>query len=252
MLLEVLLACGLLVVGSLALVSFAASIRPLARYGINGQQALFLAKEGIEATRAMRDNDFNYLADGAHGIAYGTSTWAFTGASDTANGFTRTITISPFDHRTKKIVSAVTGPQSSTATLTTTLLDIDQDLGMSHYTAFDISSISDNGNGALDGMVIQNIGFTPIVIKEVTGWWGDDSKIQTVKLGSNVWTHNGTGSPSGKQSSGTVLDIVDTTINAGESISDTQLTFNGPVTTVNFIIKFTFADGSHAYVTLEP
>jgi len=253
MLLEVLLACGLLVVGSLTLGSFATSIRPLAKYGANGQQALLLAKEGIEATRAMRDNDFNPLADGAHGITFGTSTWAFTGTSDTASGFTRTVTVSAFDHRTKKIISTVTGPHASSATLTTALVDIDQDLGMAHYVTFDLSSDSlGDGNRELDGMIIKNIGFFPVVIDKVTGWWGDNSLIQTVKLGNNVWTHNGTGSPSGKQPSGTLLDITNTTINNGQQISDTELKFNGPVTTVNFMVKFTFTDGSNAYVTLEP
>jgi Tfp pilus assembly protein PilV len=183
MLVEVLIACGALVIGSLMLASFATSIRPLAKHGNNELQALFLAKEGIEAARAIRDNDFNFLTDGAHGITFGTSTWAFTEASDTVNGFTRTVTISPFDLRTKKITSTVTGTYSS-STLTTLLLDTDQDLGMAHFIAFDLDSANsdlDNGNKQLNGMILKNIGPFPITIKEMTAWWDDDSKIQSAQ-----------------------------------------------------------------------
>lgn len=254
MLIEVLIACGLLVIGSLLLASFATSIRPLAKHGTNELQALFLAKEGIEAARAMRDYDFNLLIDGPHGIAFGTSTWSFTGTSDTANGFTRTVTVSPFDLRTKKITSTASGAYSS-STLTTLLLDTDQDLGMAHFIAFDLDSATgdlDNGNKELNGMIMTNIGPFPITIKEITAWWDDDSKIQSVKLGSTVWSHNGTGTPNGKQPSGTLLDIVDKTLNAGQSEGDTSMTFQGPVNTVNFIVKFTFTDNSNAYVTIQP
>ena len=254
MLTEVLVACGLLVAGSLMLVSYAASIRPLAKHGVNELQAIFLAKEGIEAARAIRDYDFNLLTNGTHGIAFGTSTWAFLGASDTQNGFTRTVTISSFDLRTKKITSTAAGAYSS-STITTLLLDIDQDLGMAHFIAFDLTAATgslDNGNKQLNGMILRNTGPIPIVIKEMTAWWDDDSKLQSIRLGDIVWSHNGTGSPNGKQPSGTLLDITDKTLNVGQSESNTNFTFQGPVTTVNFIVKFTFTDNSHAYVTVQP
>ena len=251
MLLEVLLACGLLVIGSLMLASFATSIRPLAKYGANGQQALLLAKEGIEATRAMRDNDFNPLADGTHGISFGTNTWAFTGTSDTANGFTRTVTVSAFDYRTKKIVSTVTGPHASSATLTTTLLDIDQDLGMAHYTVFDLSNISGKGSSELKGMKIKNVGFTPVSINKITAWWEGVKELQKIYLDDDVWAFNDE-QPPDKKSSGEQITIATTTINNGQEISDTRLTFEGNITTVNFMVKFTFTDGTSAYVTLEP
>jgi Tfp pilus assembly protein PilV len=252
MLLEVLLACSLLVIGSLTLASLATSIRPLAKHGNNELQAILVAKEGIDAVRSIRDNDFNLLIDGTHGIALTASGWGFSGASDTANGFTRTLLIEPFDVRTKKITSTVTHAHAS-STLTTVLVDIDQDLGMAHYVTFDLSGGSlNNGNKELNGMIIGNVGFTPITIAFVTAWWGDDSLMQTVKLGSNVWTHNGTGTPNGKQPSGTLLDIVDFTLAGGQSEDTTAFTFNGPVDTVNFVVKFTFTDGTHAYVTIQP
>ncbi|MDO8582428.1 MAG: hypothetical protein Q7R63_00315 [bacterium] len=251
-LVEAVLAYGLLVIGSLALATYATDIRPLARYGTNGLQATLRAKEGIEAVRSMRDRDFNLLVDGTHGITLSTSTWSFAGSSDTKNGLTRVVTVEPFDYRTKKITSTVTGGHASSS-ITTALVDIDQDLGMAHYITFDLSAGAlNNGNKELNGMILRNVGTSPITIGAVTAWWGDNSLVQTVKLGSNVWTHNGTGLPSGKQPSGTVLDIVDFTLGGGQTEDNTALTFNGPVTTVDFIVRFAFTDGSSVYVTIQP
>lgn len=252
MILETALALGLLAIGSLTLASFTASIRPLARHGSGELRALLLAQEGIEAARSIRDADFEFLTDGAHGIALATTSWAFAGTSDTQDGFTRTVTVSGIDIRTKKIMSAVLG-QNASSTLTTALVDIDQDIGMADSVAFDIIGARiGGGNDALDGMKIVNAGPFPITITSITAWWGDNSKIQSVRLGNTVWSHNGTGLPSGKQASGTALDIVDFTLPGGQSENDTEFKFNGPVSTVNFMIKFTFADNSTAYVTIQP
>lgn len=251
MLLEVILAGSLLVIGALILASFSTSIRPLARHGNNELQAIFLAKEGIEAARSIRDNDYNLLTDGAHGIALNNNAWGFSGMNDTAQGFTRTVTVAPFDLRSKKITSTAVGPHTS-STLATVLLDIDQDLGMAHFIAFNTTAALANGNKELNGMELRNIGPFPITIASITAWWGDNTLIQSVKIGSDVWRHNGAGSPDGKQPSGTTLDIVDTTLAVGQAENNTGFAFAGPVTTVNFIVKFTFTDGSHAYVTVQP
>lgn len=254
-LIEVIIACGLLVIGSLMLATFATNLRPLAKHGNSELQALFLAQEGIEATRSIRDNDFNFLTDGIHGIAFGTNTWAFSGNSDTQNEFSRQITVAPFDLRTKKITSTVTGPQSSVS-LTTALLDIDQDIGMAHYITFDLTAANSlhDGNKELNGMVLKNIGPFPITISAITVWWNDSTQIQSIKLGSIVWAHNTIGLPAGKQPSGTLFDIVDYSLDAGASESTTNFTFQGPLNAVplTFIVKFTFVDGSSTYVTLQP
>lgn len=253
-LIEVMVSLGLLIIGSLMLATFATDLRPLAKHGPEELRALFLAKEGIEAARAMRDNDFNLLTDGPHGLAFGTSTWSFIGTSDTTDGLIRQVTTAWLDIRTKKITSTVTGAKTS-AILTTALLDTDHDLGMAHFVAFDLSGTSaslSNGNKQLNGMIIKNIGPLPITVDKVTAWWGDNSLIQSVKLGTIVWAHNNIGTPIGKQSSGTELNINDFTLVGGQSESNTNLTFQGPVNTVNFIVKFTFTDGSSAYVTIQP
>jgi len=56
-------------------------------------QAVFLAEEGLEATRNIRDNDFLSLDNGSHGISSSGDEWNFSGSSDTAGIYTRQISI---------------------------------------------------------------------------------------------------------------------------------------------------------------
>ena len=255
-LIEILVSFGLLIAGSLMLAGFAVNIRPLASHGPDEMRASFLAEEGLAAARAIRDRDFTLLADGAHGIALTNNQWSFTGPSDAQDEFTRQVTVTTIESRLKKITSTVTGPKSA-VTFSTVLSDIRQDTGMAHSVTFDLSnstlSNGDDGNKELKDIKITNTATSSVTINKVTAWWDDPSAlIQLVKLNTNVWTFNGTGSPVGKQPSGTVLDIVDFTLNSGQSENDTQLKFNGPVTTVNFIVQFTFIDGSSIFVTIQP
>lgn len=250
---EVLVSFGLLIAGSLALAAFAVNIRPLASHGPDETRASFIAEEGLAATRAIRNRDFNLLADGAHGIAFTINGWSFSGQSDTQDEFTRQITITANGNRLKKITSSVTGPKSAVS-FSTVLADIRQDTGIARGVTFDLSgsNLSD-GNKELKGMKITNATASSVTIDKVTAWWDDqNARIQSVKLGTDVWTFNGTGSPVGKQPSGTELDIVDFVLNGGQSENETEFKFNGPVATVNFIVQFTFIDGSSAYVTVEP
>ncbi len=58
--------------------------------------ASFLANQGIEAAQSIRNQSWDNLTDGVHGLANATGTWSFSGSSDTdaSAKFTRTITIS--------------------------------------------------------------------------------------------------------------------------------------------------------------
>lgn len=74
-------------------------------------RATFLAEEGLEATRNIRDENFTTnlaSADGNHGLAK-TTQWAFSGSSDTTESFfTRIVNVAPIDADTKSITSTVT------------------------------------------------------------------------------------------------------------------------------------------------
>lgn len=252
-LVEILISLGLLVIGALAMSSFGANIGLLKQYGPDQTRALFLAEEGLEAARSLRDENFSLLSNGTHGIALSQNgRWGLSGTSDAESEFTRTVTISTQNPRLKFITSSVTGPRASVA-LTTALADIRQNSGMARFLSFDLSGVNFNkdGNKELRDIIIKNTGSSSITITHITAWWGDNSLIQAVKLGSTVWNHNAIGTPSGKQPSGTLLDITDFTLQPGQSEDDTKFTFNGPVST-NFMVQFTFMDGTNAYVTIQP
>jgi len=68
-------------------------------------QAVFLAEEGIEVTRNIRDEDFNNLVDGTH-------------SEDIIDIFTRQVEISIVDADTKQIDSIVSWGNSSVRLIT--------------------------------------------------------------------------------------------------------------------------------------
>lgn len=52
-----------------------------------------LAQEAIEATRNIRDSDWDKITNGNHGLTNTGGYWDFQGTEDISNGFTRTILI---------------------------------------------------------------------------------------------------------------------------------------------------------------
>lgn len=80
-------------------------------------RAAFLAEEGLEASRNIRDANFSNLTDGAKGLAVSGNQWIFSGSSDTTDGFyTRQITISTAGTDRKQVVSTVTWQQNNQRT----------------------------------------------------------------------------------------------------------------------------------------
>lgn len=89
-------------------------------------RAIFLAEEGLEASRNIRDNNFADLTNGEHGLAISESNrWVFSETSDIADIFTRQIAISAIDANRKQAISTVTWrqtPQRSGSVSLTTYL----------------------------------------------------------------------------------------------------------------------------------
>lgn len=81
----------------------------------NRARAVYLAEEGLEAVRNMRDENFNNLTDGTYGLTLASNgvsnQWNLTG-SETIDIFTRQIDISTVDTDTKNIISTVTWQQT--------------------------------------------------------------------------------------------------------------------------------------------
>lgn len=88
-------------------------------------RATFLAEEGIEAVRNIRDESFLNLVDGSYGLGISSNQWFFSGNSDTTDGFVRQINILTISVNKKLLTSTVTWqetPQRAGSVILTTYL----------------------------------------------------------------------------------------------------------------------------------
>lgn len=115
-LLEVLIASGIFLMVSTSITGIIFSSRSLVTDAQQSSQATALAKEGLEASRLLRDQSWSNLQDGSHGLIKSGNDWLFSGISDQQNGYTRTVTISPRSANSKLVTSRVnwTVPPSRT------------------------------------------------------------------------------------------------------------------------------------------
>ena len=108
------------VVLSAALVAMLA----IAFYGVsNGQsvaasagnraRAIYLAQEGLEGTRSIRDVCYNRLTPGVHGLSATSTQWQFSSTSDTTGIYTRQIVISTTTTSRAFATSTVTWQQDA-------------------------------------------------------------------------------------------------------------------------------------------
>ena len=108
-LIELVVALGIFVIVGSALVFLIFNSYIAGRLASEITQANFLAEEGLEAARSIRDNNFADLTDGDHGLDNATGNWQFLGTSETIDGkFTRIINIEEIDLDRKKVTSQVT------------------------------------------------------------------------------------------------------------------------------------------------
>jgi len=110
-LIELIIAIGIFVFVVPALVFLALDSYVSGRLASEMTKADFLAQEGLEAVRSIRDNSWSDLTAGTYGLAISGVHWIFQGSSEDINdqlkGGTRVITIENIDPDRKKINSEV-------------------------------------------------------------------------------------------------------------------------------------------------
>jgi Tfp pilus assembly protein PilV len=110
------------------------------------------------------------------------------------------------------------------------------------------SNIGGGGNKELKGITVENTdtsGSCDITIDKITLTWTNGKDIEEIKIdGTRVWKHNNEGSPSGRQPTGTEIDIVDHIITSGTTDNVDKFKFNGNMTGDTFTITATMGDGS--------
>jgi len=203
-------------------------------------RAVFLAEEGLETARNMRDEDFTALTDGT--------------VEDTVDIFTRQVEVSTVDATTKEVTANVNWGQTSVS-LVTYLTDwrtVSAPQADSLVVDTTNAATSGRGNVELQGITLENIGAVDIVIDKITvSWVKPGLRISEITIGGTaVWSKNGPGSPSGNQASGTEIDIEDVVLAAGSGVVDIDsFEFNNTISGVTFDVVFTLTDGSQKTVT---
>lgn len=106
-LVEVVLAIGLFSAIVLAMSSgFAFGIQST-QIMATRNKAIFLADEGLEAVRSIRNESFANLTDGTFGLAQSGNKWILSGTSDTTGSYIRNVQIATADSTTKSILVTV-------------------------------------------------------------------------------------------------------------------------------------------------
>ena len=112
-LVELIVAIGIFIVIVSSLLFLVLNSYETGRLAAELTQANFLAEEGLEATRSIRDNSWDGLIEDLHGLAISlTGNWIFQGSEEDISdqlraGAKRTIHIETIDLNTKRITSNV-------------------------------------------------------------------------------------------------------------------------------------------------
>lgn len=78
----------------------------------NRARALYIAEEAVESVRNIRDNSFDNLIDGTHGLTVQNNIWTLSGQNDSIDIFTREIIISSINQNKKSVVVNVAWQQN--------------------------------------------------------------------------------------------------------------------------------------------
>lgn len=111
-LLELIIAIGIFITVVSGLAFFILESYISGRLASEITKANFLAEEGMEAVRSIRDNNWGDLLAGNYGLAIFENKWIFQGAQEDINselkGGIRVVTIEDIDPDRKKLTSQVT------------------------------------------------------------------------------------------------------------------------------------------------
>lgn len=228
-------------------------------------EATFLAQEGIEAVRSIRDSDFDNLTPGTYGLGLSDNNWTFSGSYDDHGKFRRQIIISNVASEIdqtdiKKIESRVTWQISPLRQVSVSLTDYLTDWKQTQGDAGEVVATIDNarltaGNQRLEGITIENTSDRNITIDKITVWWENSQLIEEIRIeGTKVWRWNGEGSLDGRQPSGTELDIEDYTMAGNSGVLEIdRIDFDGSMEGSDFMIKLEMTDGSTKFIFIpEP
>jgi prepilin-type N-terminal cleavage/methylation domain-containing protein len=117
-LVELLVSVSIFLVFIIATTNVTGNVSKEVRNSANKQRAAVLAEEAIEASRNIRDENFNNLIDGTYGLSTSTNQWSFSGVSDLSDIFSRTLNITTINDNQKRVDVTINWADQISATNT--------------------------------------------------------------------------------------------------------------------------------------
>lgn len=116
-LLELILAVAIFSLGGVTMATLMVDSSISTKLGAERTEALFYAKEGMEAVRSIHDTAWADLTVGSHGLDYTGGAWVFSGTSDLINNkYTRVVEVEEVSSNTKNVSLTVTWDLTSNRT----------------------------------------------------------------------------------------------------------------------------------------
>ena len=222
--------------------------------------AIFLAEEGLEAARSIRDNNWDSFTIGEHGLAIFGNNWVFQGTKEDISDRLR-------EGERKIIIENVPGDVDPDKMKTTS--QITWKIGEAQFRDVSLVTYLTNwgkeGGGQADHLLVDSTGAEltggdkkilrgiyldssqgTLTIDRMIFVWDNENKIEQVRIDNTiVWDKVGPkGSPKGEQSSGTELDIENFEIEENEEVEIDKVKFTGPMEGATFSITFIMIDES--------
>ena len=216
-------------------------------FSIYKRQAIFLAEEGSEAVRNIRDADYTNLIAGTYGISENGDEWSLSGSSDQLDDFTRIITITEVDEDRRDISVDVgwndMNVQNGTVTVATRLTNWMVPSVSESCVELDASGADlSNGNRRLNEIYLSVT--DPLCIvqldKATVTWTNNSRRMRRINLDNNrIWRGNVT--------IGTEADVDNTIITFIDSPLELEFRFDGNMNSNGgniFSITLEFTDGT--------
>jgi Tfp pilus assembly protein PilV len=108
-LIEVILAVALLAIFASSLSVYLNNQLAYMTRGQSALEAIYLAQEGLEASRSIRDTGWESLATGTHGLLYN-GVWSFFDTEEIIGNFTRRILVADISENERSVISWVSWP----------------------------------------------------------------------------------------------------------------------------------------------
>lgn len=242
---------GIVTVGYLVLDAMQAS-----RQGAERTQAGFLASEGLEAARAIRNAKYSNLINGPHGISTSTGIWAFIGTSDAIDGYNRVVTVADYDADSKLITSAVnwnfSPGRTGTVSLSTLLGDWTNPSVVVPpppqagclYIHTNPTDTRNRGSNIMGYVFLDNLCANDITVHRMKVSWATKSmNMNRIRYWTtHLWV--------GTAANGAIVNLVpDYTLHPGDVNIETDYRFSTDPNPVTFTISYYMLDGSIATST---